>query len=488
MSPERAAAAEKNFVAGKGTAAGDDGFIGKDFMLQTPIARVLYHEHAAKMPVIDFHAHLPPEEIASNKRFDNLSAIWLAGDHYKMRAMRANGVDEKFITGNAPDYEKFVKWAETLEYALMSPLYYWSHLELRRYFGIEKILSPATAKEIYDTASRQLQTADFSTQRLLQKMNVKVLCTTDDPADDLRYHKQIKEQGFSVRVVPAWRPDKALGIDAPDTYNDYLKKLSAAAQMQIRSFADLVAALKKRHAFFDTMGTRNSDHGIATFYAAEYTDSEIERLFGRLLSGESLDGEEALKVKSAILFELAVMNHDSGWVQQFHFGALRNNNTKMYAKVGPDKGFDSIGDGTVARSMQAFLDRLERSGKLAKTIFYNLNPSDSDVVVTMIGNFNGGGIPGKMQFGSAWWFADQRVGIERQLDALSNNGLLGRFVGMTTDSRSFLSYPRHEFFRRVLCNKIGMDVERGNVPADVEWLGKLVEGISYNNAREYFGF
>jgi len=460
--------------------AAGNTFLNDDFLLETSVAKTLYHDHAKELPIIDYHSHLPPDEIASNKKFENITQIWLAGDHYKMRLMRANGVDEKFITGDAPDYDKFLKWTETLQYAPMSQLHYWSHLELKRYFGISKVLSPATAKEIYSTASEQLNTDGFRVQHLLKKMNVEVVCTTDDPADSLKFHKELAGKG----VLPAWRPDKVMNIGKPTEYNQYIDKLSTASGIPIAGFDDLARALRIQQKLFLSMGCKLSDNGIETFFSEEVSKNETDALFRRVRTGEILNIQEASKLKSSILFELASLNHEANWVQQFHFGALRNNNSTMFEKVGPDKGFDSIGDVSIARPLAAFLDRLTRSNKLAKSVFYNLNPSDNDIVATMIANFN----TGNLQFGAAWWFSDQKTGIEKQLDTLANQGLFGRFIGMTTDSRSFLSYPRHEFFRRVLCNKIGLEVSKGTLPNDVAWLGQFVRNISYQNAKDFFRF
>jgi len=463
-------------------------FLDDNFLLHSKTAEMLYHEHAKDLPIIDYHCHLPPDEIATNKQFDNLTQIWLAGDHYKMRAMRANGVNEKYITGNASDPEKFLKWAETVPYLLRSPLYHWTHLELRRYFGIDKILNASTAKEIYDEATDLLQSADYSVQNLIKNKNVNIICTTDDPIDDLRHHKEIINQGYPVKVLPTWRPDKAMAAENPKDYNNYLDRLSEVSSITISTYQDLILALKKRQEFFKSLGCKLSDHGIETFYAEEYSEPEINSIFAKVRSGNQLTESELLKLKSALLLQFAEMNHESGWTQQFHIGAIRNNNKRMYRLLGSDKGYDSIGDLEIARAMSKLFDRLEQKERLTRTIIYNLNPRDNELMVTMIGNFNDGITPGKMQYGSAWWFLDQKDGMEKQMNALSDLGLLGRFVGMVTDSRSFLSYPRHEYFRRILCNLIATDVENGEVPADIEWLGKMVEGICYYNAKEYFKF
>jgi glucuronate isomerase len=463
-------------------------FLSEDFLLQTETARRLYHEHAGKMPIIDYHCHLPPQEIAQNKQFENLTKIWLYGDHYKWRAMRTNGVDEKYCTGEADDYAKFEKWAETVPYTMRNPLYHWTHLELKNPFGIQKILKPSTAKEIYQECTQMLNTPEFRVQGILKKMHVQVICTTDDPTDSLEYHHRIKADNVEIKVLPTFRPDKGMSPENPEAFNAWVDKLGASADVDIRNFETYRTALHKRHDFFAGMGCRLSDHGIETFYAEDYTAAEIQQIFDKVRSKKGLNGEEVLKFKSAMLVEFALMDHEKGWTQQFHYGALRNNNSRLLRKLGPDTGWDSIGDFEAGRPMARFFDRLDAQNKLAKTIIYNLNPGDNELVATMIGNFNDGSFPGKMQFGSGWWFLDQKDGMEKQMNALSNMGLLSRFVGMITDSRSFLSYPRHEYFRRILCNLIGNDVENGELPNEKEWLGQMVENICYNNAKEYFGF
>ncbi len=465
-------------------------FIHEDFLLQTDAARELYHEHAAKMPIIDYHCHLNPAYIANDHQFDNLGQIWLEGDHYKWRAMRTNGVDERYCTGkDTSDWEKFEKWAETVPYTMRNPLYHWTHLELKTAFGVEEILSPKTAKKIYDICTEKLRTPEFSARGLLKKFNVETVCTTDDPVDSLEYHLALKKEGFEVKVLPAWRPDKAMAVENPAEYRTYVERLSNVSCVTINKFSDLIEALRKRHDFFASVGCKLSDHGIEEFYAEPYTQTEIESIFNKVYGGTKLSKEEILKFKSAMLYEGAVMDWEKGWTQQFHYGAIRNNNTRLFKQLGPDTGFDSIGDFTVAKNMSRFLDRLDVDNKLAKTIIYNLNPRDNDLVATMIGNFQDGSVPGKIQFGAAWWFLDQKTGIEAQLTSLSNMGLLSRFVGMLTDSRSFLSYPRHEYFRRILCNLIGNDVENGLLPvSEMEFLGKMVENISYYNAKNYFDF
>ncbi|MEX0609515.1 MAG: glucuronate isomerase [Balneolaceae bacterium] len=465
-----------------------EGFIDENFLLQSEVAEELYHKYAKSLPIIDYHNHMPPSEIAEDKNFENLTKIWLDGDHYKWRAMRANGINEKYITGDATDFEKFTKWAETVPYTLRNPLYHWTHLELKRYFGIVKILNPSTAKEIYDEATALLKTKEFSAQNLIKSRNVEVLCTTDDPSDDLSYHQKIKDQGYSVTVLPAWRPDKAMAAENTEVYNTYIDKLAKSAETSIFTFLDLVDALKKRQKLFNEMGCKLSDHGLETFYAEEYTEAEVNEIFKKVRSGQDLNNTELLKFKSALLFHLGEMNHTYGWTQQFHVGPLRNNNEKMFREIGPDTGFDSIGDLQIAKPMSKYFSSLVMNKSLTKTIVYNLNPRDNEVMATMVGNFNDGLTPGKMQYGSAWWFLDQKDGIEKQLNVLSNMGLLGRFVGMTTDSRSFLSYSRHEYFRRVLCNLIATDVESGELPNDIDYLGETVQNICYYNAKEYFKF
>jgi glucuronate isomerase len=463
-------------------------FLSDDFLLQTETARTLYHQHAAPQPIIDYHCHLPPDQIAQNRQFENITQIWLYGDHYKWRAMRANGVNERFVTGDASDWEKFEKWAETVPYTVRNPLYHWTHLELRRYFGITELLNKDSARRIYDQCNALLQTPEYSVQGLLRKMNVVTVCTTDDPADSLEHHQALASHDFGTRILPTFRPDKAMTPEASD-YRQYLDKLGAAAGTEIRSYADLLAALRQRHDFFAAQGGRLSDHGLEQLYAADYTEEEVATIFEKAQASQPLSALEIEQFKSAMLVELAVMDWEKGWTQQFHVGALRNNNTRALRQLGPDTGWDSIGDFSQARALSRFLDRLDNQDKLAKTILYNLNPADNDLFATMIGNFQDGSSAGKIQFGSGWWFLDQKDGMEKQLNALSNMGLLSQFVGMLTDSRSFLSFPRHEYFRRILCNLLGRDVENGELPAEeLPWLGQLVERISYGNAKNYFGF
>lgn len=465
-------------------------FLDDNFVLQNETAKYLYHQHAARQPIIDYHCHLDPKLIAEDYRFDNLGELWLGGDHYKWRAMRTNGVDERYCTGKeTSDWEKFEKWAETVPYTMRNPLYHWTHLELKTAFGITELLNPETARAIYDECTAKLRTPEFSARSLMKHYNVEVVCTTDDPADSLEHHLALKNEGFEIKVLPTWRPDKAMAVENPTNYRSYIEKLSQASGITINKFADLIDALRSRHDFFASVGCKLSDHGIEEFYAEDYTANEIEAIFNKVYGNKALSKEEIVKFKSAMLYEGAIMDWEKGWTQQFHYGAIRDNNTRLFRKLGPDTGFDSIGDFTVAKAMSKFLNRLDIDNRLAKTIIYNLNPRDNDLVATMIGNFQDGSIAGKIQFGSGWWFLDQKNGMEAQINSLSNLGLLSRFVGMLTDSRSFLSYPRHEYFRRILCNLIGTDVENGLLPASqLDFLGKMVEGVSYYNAKNFFKF
>lgn len=465
-------------------------FIHKNFLLQTDAAKELYHEHAKKQPIIDYHCHLNPADIAHDRKFDNLGQIWLEGDHYKWRAMRTNGIDERFITGkDTTDREKFKKWAETVPYTMRNPLYHWTHLELKTAFDVEDLLSPETAKKIFDTCTEKLRTPEFSARGLMKKYRVETVCTTDDPVDSLEHHITLKNEGFSIKVLPTWRSDKAMAVENPAEFRAYVEKLSEISGVTIHKFNDLIESLRNRHDFFASIGCKLSDHGVEEFYAEPYTRIEIESIFDKVYGGKQLSKEEILKFKSAMLYEGAVMDWEKGWTQQFHYGAIRNNNTRLFNQLGPDTGFDSIGDFTVAKSMSRFFDQLDKDNKLAKTIIYNLNPKDNDMVATMIGNFQDGTVAGKIQFGSGWWFLDQKTGMEAQMNSLSNLGLLSRFVGMLTDSRSFLSYPRHEYFRRILCNLLGNDIENGLLPAsEMKFIGEMVENISYNNAKNFFNF
>ena len=465
-------------------------FLDENFLLQTPASQHLYHNHAAKMPVIDYHCHLDPSMISADRRFDNLGEIWLEGDHYKWRAMRANGVDERYCAGKgATDWEKFEKWAETVPFTMRNPLYHWTHLELQRAFGVEKILNPATAKEIFDECTQKLRTPEYSARQLMRKFNVEVVCTTDDPVDTLEHHIALQKEGFEVKVLPTWRPDKAMAVENPVVYKTYVEKLSEVAGIKISKYDDLMEALQKRHDFFAQVGCKLSDHGIEEFYAEDYTPAEVEIIFNKAYAGKELTRAEILKFKTALMVEGAKMDHAKGWVQQFHYGCIRNNNTRLFNKLGPDTGFDSIGDFVVAKNMSKFFNTLDTNNQLAKSIIYNLNPCDNELIATMTGNFQDGSVAGKIQFGSGWWFLDQKSGMEAQLNTLSVLGLLSRFVGMLTDSRSFLSYPRHEYFRRILCNLIGNDVENGELPAsEMTFIEKLVENVCYYNARDFFKF
>ena len=463
-------------------------FMDENFLLQTETAQKLYHEHAAKMPIFDYHCHINPKDIADDRKFNTITEIWLAGDHYKWRAMRTNGVDEKYCTGKASDWEKFEKWAETVPYTVRNPLYHWTHLELKKFFGIDEVLSPKNARAIYDACNQKLQTPQYSCRNIIRMANVHTICTTDDPVDTLEYHQKIKADGFEVAVLPAWRPDKAMMVENPISYNQYINQLEGVSEMEIKTFDDLMIALNKRHLFFHQNGCRLSDHGLDTAYAEDYTAEEIDSLFLKVRIGYRLTTREMQKFKSCMLFEFGRMDHSRGWTQQFHIGALRNNNTRQFNLIGPDTGFDSIGDKPIAEPLSKLLNRLDSEFKLCKTILYNLNPRDNEVYATMIGNFQDRSIPGKIQYGSGWWFLDQKDGIEKQINTLSNLGLLSHFVGMLTDSRSFLSYTRHEYFRRILCNMLGNDVENGEIPSDMELLGLMVENISFNNAKNYFNF
>ena len=463
-------------------------FLDENFLLHSKTAQQLYHEFARDLPIIDYHNHLPPEQIAGNINFENLTKAWLYGDHYKWRAMRTNGVNEKYCTGNAGDWEKFQQWAATVPYTLRNPLYHWTHLELQRYFDIEDVLNPDTAKKIYETCTAKLQTPEYSVKALLQKMNIKILCTTDDPVDSLEYHQKIKADGFVIKVLPAYRPDKAMNVGDAVTFNQYVEKAEAASNVSISTFDEYIDALKKRHDFFAEMGCCVSDHGLEHLYAEDYTEAEIKKFFSKIRSGKSLTYEENMKFKSAMLVIFAEWDWKKGWVQQYHLGALRNNNTRMLSKLGPDTGWDSIGDFSQGRALAKFLNRLDTNNKLAKTIIYNLNPADNELMATMTGNFNDGSAIGKIQWGSGWWFLDQKDGMTRQMNALGNMGLLSRFVGMITDSRSFLSFPRHEYFRRILCNLFGEEMEKGLLPDDEKWIGRIIQDICYYNAKEYFKF
>jgi glucuronate isomerase len=463
-------------------------FLDDNFLLSNKTAIELYHQFAKQMPIIDYHNHLPPNEMAEDKQYANITSVWLNGDHYKWRAMRTNGINEDFITGAKSDIEKFRAWAATVPYTLRNPLYHWTHLELQRYFGINQVLNQNTADQIFEQTSAMLQTNGFTARALLEKMNVKVVCTTDDPIDDLQYHKKIKADNWSVKVLPAFRPDKAMNVDNAATFNNYLTQLEQASNFSISTFNDYVAALKSRHSYFVQNGVSVSDHGLEEIYAEDYTSTEVVGIFAKIRSGGTLTLEENRKFKSAMLVTFAEWDWEQGFVQQYHLGALRNNNTRKLQQLGADTGWDSIGDFKQAKSLSKFLNKLDINNTLAKTIIYNLNPADNELFATMIGNFNDGTSAGKIQWGSGWWFLDQKDGMIKQINALSNMGLLSKFVGMLTDSRSFLSFPRHEYFRRLLCNLFGEEIENGELPNDVAWTGKIIQDICYNNANQYFGW
>lgn len=463
-------------------------FLDEDFLLSNKTAQKLYHEFAKEMPIIDYHCHLPQQQIAEDKNFENLTQIWLYGDHYKWRAMRANGINEKFITGNATDFEKFKQWSATVPYTLRNPLYHWTHLELQRYFDVHELLNADSAKKIYDECSEKLRSKEYSVKNLLRKMNVKTVCTTDDPVDSLEFHAQLVKDGFEIPVLPAFRPDNAMNVGETEKFNAYVKKLEAVTNISISSFDDFLFALQNRHDFFASMGCCVSDHGLEEIYAEDFTGHEIDTIFSKIHSGKHLNELEQRKFKSAMLVHFAEWDWEKGWVQQFHLGALRNNNSRRLQQLGADTGWDSIGDFSQGRALSKFLNKLDNDNKLAKTIVYNLNPADNELMATMIGNFNDGTVEGKIQYGAAWWFLDQKDGMTKQLNALSNMGLLSKFIGMLTDSRSFLSYPRHEYFRRLLCNLFGEEIENGELPNDIELTGKIIQDICYNNAHQYFNW
>jgi glucuronate isomerase len=463
-------------------------FLDDNFLLQTESAVRLYHEYAKEMPIFDYHSHLPPAEIAENKQYDNLSQIWLNGDHYKWRAMRANGISESLITGNTSDFDKFNAWAETIPYTIGNPVFHWSHMELQRYFNITDILNPSSARYIYSKTMNDLQKDEFSTKSLLEKSGVKLVCTTDDPADSLEHHIKIKsDNNLTTKVLPTFRPDKAMAFENSKDLNKYFEKLSNVSEIKVTDYNSYIEALRKRHTFFHMAGCRISDHALVVPVFADSTKKEQDIIFNKVLVNETLTQNEIIKLKTSTLQEIGRMNAKSNWTMQIHFGALRNNNSKMYKSLGPDSGYDSIADGKVAEPLSRFLDSLNKNNELPKIIIYNLNPRDNYLIGTMIGNFQDGSTPGKIQFGSGWWFNDQKEGMENQISTLANLGLLSRFVGMLTDSRSFLSFPRHEYFRRILCNIVGNWVENGEAPEDYNLLGGMVEDISFNNAVNYFG-
>jgi glucuronate isomerase len=467
-----------------------DEFIHDNFLLTNKTSVELYHGFAKDQPIIDYHCHLSPGEIAENRQFDNMTQIWLAGDHYKWRAMRTNGVPERNITGDASDWEKFLAWARTVPKTIRNPLYHWTHLELKRPFGISDVLlNETTAEVIWKRCNAKLAEEGFTTRGILKQMNVRLVCTTDDPIDSLEYHKQIeKDKNFNIRILPAFRADMAMNIERGAAFKNYVEKLASAADVHITSYREFLEALRKRHSYFNSQGCRLSDHGLETVYVEDFTSKEIDSIFKNALTGKLIDGSSVLKFKSAVLFELCLLDHGAGWVQQFHLGAIRNTNLRMFRELGPDTGYDSIGDFRIAQPLIRLLGKLDENDYLAKTIIYNLNPADNEIMATLIGNFQDGKTPGKIQYGSAWWFLDQKDGMERQINSLSNMGLLSQFVGMLTDSRSFLSYPRHEYFRRVLCNLLGEEIEKGLIPNDLNLIGGMIKDICYNNACRYFNF
>ncbi|APY11624.1 glucuronate isomerase [Seonamhaeicola sp. S2-3] len=466
----------------------NDGLIKDNFLLHSEMAARLYHDYAKELPIIDYHNHLPPELVANNHQFDNCSQVWLAGDHYKWRAMRALGINEDYITGKASDFDKFQKWGETVPYTLRNPLYHWSHLELQRYFGIQELLTGDNAADIYQETQKQLQQNTHSTRGLLALQNVEVICTTEDPIDDLRHHKDLKKQDVTLKMSTAFRPDKSMAIEDTQSYLEYLETLETVSGKTILNVDDLMAVLDDRITYFHDNGCRLADHGLEFLPYYQTGVYDIQTIFNKIKNHKLLSQDEVQYYKCEILKHLCKTYHKKGWVQQFHLGALRSVNSRMLKLRGRDSGWDSIGDFEQAKSLGQFLDYLDSTDQLTKTILYNLNPADNEVMATMIGNFNDGSVKGKIQFGSGWWFLDQKDGMEKQMNALSNMGLLSCFVGMLTDSRSFMSFPRHEYFRRVLCNLIGNDVLNGELPADEKWLGKIVEDISYHNAKEYFNF
>ncbi len=463
-------------------------FLSEDFLLHSDTAKRLFFDHAEKMPIIDYHSHLPPSEIAEDKQFQNITDIWLKGDHYKWRAMRTLGIDERFITGESSDREKFDKWSYAIPYTVRNPLYHWSHMELKNYFGIIKLLRPETSDEIYSECNEYLKQPDFTAKQLLQRMDVRVVCTTDDPVDSLSDHERIKNQEFGIKVLPTFRPDSVYSFDHPESYNSYIDKLEEVTDNKINSLDSLLNALEKRIDFFHHLGCRLSDHGLKRMTSIGNGNINPETTFKLIRNGRTLTNEEAERLQFELLIQLGKLYDRYGWVQQFHLGAMRNPNSRMFHQFGEAAGFDSIGDYSQGVNLANFLNELDKTNQLPKTILYNLNPSDNALVATMAGNFNDGSVKGKVQFGTAWWFLDQKDGMEDQMNILSNMGLLSCFVGMLTDSRSFLSYPRHEYFRRILCNLIGNDIENGELPGDIDWFGKIVKDICYHNAREYFDF
>jgi len=463
-------------------------FIHEDFLLQTRTARRLYHKFAEGEPILDYHCHVSPKDIAENRRFNNLFEIWLEGDHYKWRAMRSNGVDERFCTGAADPFEKFQAWAATVPYTLRNPLYHWTHLELKRYFDIDELLDANSAARIWKKANERLATPELTTQGILKKFKVKVVCTTDDPTDDLRYHKVMAASGSATCLLPAFRPDKALGVHQPEPFNAWVKRLAEASNVDINNFSKFLEALRLRHDFFHAQGCRLSDHGMNHCLSDFCSVDAASAIFARAQMGQAASAEEQAQFGAFMMVFFGRLDAEKGWTKQLHLGAMRSANTRRLRQIGPDSGFDSIGDYPQAAALANYLDRLDQENALPKTILYNLNPADNYLFATMIGNFQDGTIPGKIQFGSGWWFLDQKEAMEWQLNALSNLGLLSRFVGMLTDSRSFMSYPRHEYFRRVLCNLIGREMESGEMPDDDSLVGPMIRNICYRNAQQYLAF
>jgi glucuronate isomerase len=463
-------------------------YLSEDFLLHSKTARDLYHGYAESAPILDYHSHLSPQAIAGDATFPTITKLWLGEDHYKWRAMRLEGVSEDFIAGKAGDREKFEMWARTVSRAQCSPVYDWTHLELKRYFGIAELLSPKTAPAIYTACNERLRDPAFSARNLLRKMNVKTVCTTDDPVDDLRFHRQLAKEGFEIPVFPSFRPEKLLKIENPELFNRYCDHLASAAGAEIGSFAGLLDAVDKRHAYFHEHGCRSADIALETVPSDAFSASEIDTIFGLIRSGKTVNADQRAKFISALLLELGRMNHGRGWVQQFHLGVLRNPRTRLLSSVGPDAGGDCIGDFSQGRTLSRFLDSLDRDNRLSKTILYNINPRDNDLFAGIAGSFSDGSVPGKIQYGPAWWFADGNHGIVLNIRTLCTTGLLGRHIGMTTDSRSLLSFVRHEYFRRILCNVLGTDMERGDIPSDAGTIGGLIRGICFDNARAYFGF
>jgi glucuronate isomerase len=459
-------------------------FLDQDFLLHNDVAARLYHDFAAKMPIIDYHNHLSPAQVAGNHQFENITQAWLYGDHYKWRAMRSLGIAEAFVTGPKSDREKFEQWAKTVPFTLRNPLYHWTHLELQRYFNINTLLDPNSADAVFEQSSHLLQQASHRVLGLLEVQNVQVVCTTDDPTDDLQHHVAFAKSGHPLKMYPSFRPDKFIAIEH-DSFLPFMEKLGNISGWDIQNFDDLMSALKKRARFFASLGCRAADHGLEYIAQTDYTDAEIKTIFQKRKNGTYPTPAETEKFKSAMLYELGLIYHELGWVQQFHLGALRNNNLRALRTMGPDTGWDSIGDWPQAKTLSRFLARLDQDNKLAKTVLYNLNPADNEIMATMIGNFNDGSLKGKIQFGASWWFLDQKDGIEKQINALSNMGLLSCFIGMLTDSRSFLSFPRHEYFRRILCNLFGEEVQKGELPNDIAWIGKIIQDICFNNVQQF---